>query len=266
MTRARLDKRDVRQMRVSATDPARRAPPRRRLGVQAVSVGTLLAMLAPVEANARPKCMDAVTAALDGGRPQDAVRAAEAGLADPRCAHQQTDLRVTRVLALHEVARAQGGIRWCEVRDGYATVLSVDHPIYTPVIRAGLEQSEAQCRLANDVPACPQCPTCPEPPPPPPDSGPWVLVWSGVGVAALVGGGLLTAASVYSDRGDATATGRSYFDDREVASGLYAGAVTGFAVGAAMAAGGLVWLGMDDRLELPWVSAGPGGVVVGGRF
>lgn len=93
-------------------------------------------------------------------------------------------------------------------------------------------------------------PTPVEPPPPVDDrvSGGWVLFWSGVGVAAGVGGGLMGWAYIVSAKADGLQLrDDGYFDHEEHARGLLWGGVTAAGVGVAMMTGGLVWALTDDE-------------------
>lgn len=224
-------------------------------------IGMLSLAALPARAE-EPRCLAAVVAAIERGDPQAVLGAADAALADPQCPPEAaTDIRMARAVALADLARATGGDAWCRAKDAYALLRNLEDPIYGPAARAGFEEAATGC--AEAAPA------------PPVDDGwregPLVLVATGLGTAALLGGGLLAAGAMMhlsEAKGSSPSSARDYANRQEFASGLYVSGLAAVGVGLTAAAAGWIWEWSTDGSDAADVglTVGPGGIGVEGRF
>lgn len=236
----------------------RRHPPRYAPGAVA------LLLLAPALARAEEaRCLDSVVAAIERGEPADIVRAADTALADDRCPPEQAnDLRMSRAVALADIARAGGGEAWCEAKDAYAALRHIEDPVYGPAARAGFDQAAAACAETTA---------------PPPESGwregPLVLLVTGLGTSVLVGGGLMSFGALYLHDKESHVSNEwnewnEVIDGIEFGSGLFVSGAIVAGVGLALATAGWVWQSTGDEAGAPGVglTVGPGAFVVQGHF
>lgn len=180
------------------------------------------------------------------------------------------------------------GVAWVDPLDGHAHVLSkgthaleirlTDGAFWknSITIQEGEKERRITIRIGSDPSGARPDPAAP----PSAGVGPWVL--GGVGVATLIGG-VVTGALVISDYGvvqdecsDATQTctqtGRDAAQRGQVLGPLTTGLLVG---GAAIVAGGVIWLVVAGRSDAPstasvWVAPavaiGKSGLWVGGRW